>query len=189
MSTGRKRRASKAQMLLRLTEVWRVRLDGASIIDVAEYVAEKEQEDGSPWKLAEGEPPLSRRQIERFVQRVDEMIAVSTRERRRQSLAKRLSRREHMYGKAMNAGDVRTALAVEIDMAKLRGLYPEEKHRVKVKGGPAVLNIIETVVGREAKAPATLDHITEVVVTADGNTHPPAAGNTSAPGPTGIPPL
>jgi hypothetical protein len=121
--SNRRPKASKATVLLRLTEIWRIRLDGASIIDVAEYVAEQEQTDGSPWKLAEGETPLSRRQIERYVQRADQAIAASTRERRRQTLVKHLARREHMYARAMNAGDVRTALAVADSEAKLRGLF------------------------------------------------------------------
>src|SRR5262249_13567558 len=112
MSGSRKRRASKAQMLLRRTEIWRIRRDRASVVDVAEYVGEQEQAGASPWQLSEGEAPLSRRQIERIVQRVDAMIAVSTKERRRQSLVKQLARREHMYAKAMNAGDIRAALAV-----------------------------------------------------------------------------
>ena len=49
-----------------------------------------------------------------------------------------------MYGAAMNAGDVRTALAVLQDEAKLRGLYPAEKHRLNVKGRvKADLTIVE----------------------------------------------
>src|SRR5262245_61001101 len=36
-------RASKAQVLLRLTEIVRIRLDGAKLWDVQEYVREQEQ--------------------------------------------------------------------------------------------------------------------------------------------------
>ena len=58
-----KRQASKAKVLLRLTELWRIRLDGAGILDVTEYVREQEQTEGSPWKLEAGQKPLSRRTV------------------------------------------------------------------------------------------------------------------------------
>jgi hypothetical protein len=159
--SGRKPKASKATVLLRLTEIWRIRLDGASIIDAAEYVAEQEQLDGSPWKLPEGETPLSRRQIERYVQRADEAIAASTRERRRQALVKRLARREHLYAKAVNAGDVRTALAVEIDIARLRDLYPPQRKQLTGKDGaplipPDPLRISEVIVTTRQEADAAI---------------------------------
>ena len=46
---------TKAQVEARVTEIVRIRLDGAEIWDVREYVREKEQEGGSPWQLAEGQ--------------------------------------------------------------------------------------------------------------------------------------
>ena len=131
---GRKAKASKATVELRLREVLRIRLDGAGIWDVTEYVAEQEATEGSPWKLAEDEKPLSRRQIERYVQRADRLIAESTRESRKRSVRRHLARRERMYGAAMNAGDVRTALAVLQDEAQLRGLYPPKTMKVKGAG-------------------------------------------------------
>src|SRR5262249_35511614 len=124
------------QVLLRLTEIGRVRLEGASVSpEVREYVAEQERKEGSPWHLGEGERPLSRRQIERIVQRVDAMIAESTRESRKRSLARHLARREALYAKAVNAGDVRAALAVLDSEAKLRNLFPAAKHEIAGKNG------------------------------------------------------
>jgi hypothetical protein len=67
MSRPRKKpKASRAAVLLRVTEVLRIRLDGAAEWDVSEYVREQEQADGSPWKLARGQKPLSDRQIRRL---------------------------------------------------------------------------------------------------------------------------
>jgi hypothetical protein len=134
-----KAKASKAQMMLRTVEVLRIRLDGAKLWDVSEYVREQEQTDGSPWKLAEGEKPLTERQIARYVQRADAMIALSTRESRKRSLARHLARREALYAKAANAGDVNTALAVLRDDAKLRGLYPPAKAVVTGKDGTPLI--------------------------------------------------
>jgi hypothetical protein len=111
----------------------RIRLDGAKEWDVSEYVREQEQTDGSPWNLAEDETPLSERQIRRYIEKADRLIDESTRESRKRALRRHLARREAMYAKAMNAGDIRTALAVAQDEAKLRGLYPAEKLTIKGK--------------------------------------------------------
>src|SRR5262245_2122580 len=120
MKGKKKPKASNTTALLRVLEVVRIRLDGAKLWDVSEYVREQEQTAGSPWKLAKGDKPLSERQIARYVRRADDTIAASTRERRRQALVKNLARREHLYAKAVSAGDLRTALAVLQDEARLR---------------------------------------------------------------------
>jgi hypothetical protein len=158
MKGKKKPKASKATVLLRLLEIVRIRLDGAKLWDVSEYVREQEQTDGSPWKLADGDKPLSERQIARYVRRADDTIAVSTRERRRQSLVKQLARRDHMYAKAMNAGDVRTALAVAQDEAKLRNLYPPKRTELTGKGGgPLRYDHVPTDAERLAALAALLD--------------------------------
>jgi hypothetical protein len=118
-----KSKASRAQTLLRVTEIVRIRLDGAKEWDVSEYVREQEQTDGSPWKLDEDETSLSDRQIRRYIEKADRLIDESTRESWKKSLRRHLARREAMYAKAMNAGDIRTALAVADSEAKLRGLF------------------------------------------------------------------
>ena len=126
-------RASKAQVLLRVTEVYRMRLAGAKLLDVQEYVREAEQKDGTPWTLAEGEKPLSEAQICVYIKRADEAIEASTKESRKQSLVKNLARREHLFALAVNAGDVRTALAVADSEAKLRGLFDTPARAAKIK--------------------------------------------------------
>src|SRR4051812_14133276 len=120
MKGKKKPKASKATVALRLLEIVRIRLTGAKLWDVCEYVREEENKDGSPWKPADGDKGLSDSQIARYVQRADDTIAASTKERRRQSLVKHLARRDDLYGKAVNAGDLRTALAIADSEAKLR---------------------------------------------------------------------
>jgi hypothetical protein len=123
MKGKKKPKASKATVLLRVTEVYRIRLAGAKLLDVQEYVREQEQTDGSAWKLADGDKPLSEAQICVYIKRADDAIAASTKESRKRSLVKNLARREDLYAKAVNAGDIRTALAVADSEAKLRGLF------------------------------------------------------------------
>ena len=141
----KKAKASKAAVLLRITEVLRIRLDGAAEWDVSEYVREQEQTDGSAWKPRRGEKPLSDRQIRRYIERADALIAASTKESRKRSLVKHLARREAMYAKAMNAGDVRTALAVAQDEAKLRNLYPPKRTELTGKDGRPLEAVVTTV--------------------------------------------
>ena len=97
--------------------------------------------------------------------------------------------RRTLYAHALGAGDFRTALAILQDEAKLEALYPVEEHKVKFKGAPLVLTIVEQVIGREARPPAELDNITEEVVTAHDSAQPtPAANDPPAPGPADVPP-
>ena len=51
------------------------------------------------------------------------------------SLALAIKRRHDQYQKAMLAGDIRTALAVDSDRCKLEGLYPKEKSIHRHTGG------------------------------------------------------
>ena len=59
---------------MRVTEVYRIRLAGAKLLDVQEYVREQEQTDGSAWKLADGDKPLSEAQICVYIRRADEAL-------------------------------------------------------------------------------------------------------------------
>jgi hypothetical protein len=118
---------TKATMELRTTEILRIRLDGAEIWDVREYVREQEQTEGSPWKLAEGQKPLSDSQLWRYIARADKLAADTCRASRKKLLRRSLARRRNIYAKAMSAGDYRTALAAVRDEAELLGLYPPKK--------------------------------------------------------------
>jgi hypothetical protein len=115
-------KANKALVAKRVEDLLRIRLDGAQHWDVCEYVREKQAEPASCWFVAEGETPLSDSQIRRYLQRADEMI-YATHERSRKRLFRRhLAQRRHLYARAVTTGDLRTALAVLQDEAKLTGL-------------------------------------------------------------------
>jgi hypothetical protein len=120
-------KASKATVQKRVEELLRIRLDGAELWDIREYVREKEAEGGSPWHLADGEKPLSDSQLYRYLQRVDSQIAESCRTSRKKLLRRHQAQRRNLYAKAVSAGDYRAALAVLRDEAELQGLYPPRK--------------------------------------------------------------
>lgn len=116
-------KATKAQLQARVEEVLAIRLDGAEFWHVREYAREKEQEEGSAWKLAEGQKPLSDGQLWRYIGQADKMMAESCRASRKRLLRRHLAQRRNLYAKAVSQGDVRSALACIADEARLLGLY------------------------------------------------------------------
>jgi hypothetical protein len=118
-----KPRPTKAQVLQRVGEILRIRLDGAEFWDVREYVREKEKEEGSAWHLAEGQTPLSDSQLWRYIARADKEVTASCRASRKKLLRRHLAQRRNLYAKAVSQGDIRAALACARDEAQLQGLY------------------------------------------------------------------
>ncbi|HEX5272170.1 MAG TPA: hypothetical protein VFW33_16855 [Gemmataceae bacterium] len=117
-------RATNPIHQLRVEDVLQIRLDGARHWDVRRYVAEKEAAGEQPWKVEEGGKPLSERQIRRYIDRADEMIADSCRSSRKRLMRNHVAYRHNLYARAVNKGDERTALAVLDSLAKLQGLFP-----------------------------------------------------------------
>jgi len=115
-----KRKAEAAEVALRVDEVLVIRLDGAQYHDVVQYAAEK------GWDLKE-------RQLREYIARADELLVERLEKKRKRTIAMHLARRETLYGRAVNAADYRTALAILIDDAKLRGLYPEREMKELLK--------------------------------------------------------
>ena len=54
-------------------------MEGAMLHDLRKYVREKEQEEGSPWRLPEGAQPLSDSQIWRYTAAADKLMAQNLR--------------------------------------------------------------------------------------------------------------
>jgi hypothetical protein len=127
MADGKKPKPTKATVARRVEEVLRIRLDGAEFWDVREYAREKEKEPGSAWELTPDGKPLSDGQLWRYIGRADRMIAESCRASRKKLLRRHLAQRRNLYAKAVSQGDVRAALAVLTDEAKLIGLYAPVK--------------------------------------------------------------
>jgi hypothetical protein len=121
---------SKATVLQRTEEVLRIRLDGAELWDVREYVREQEAEEGSAWHLAEGANPLSDSQLWRYMARADKLIAESCRASRKKLIRRHLAQRRSLYGKAVLQGDIKAALAVLRDEAQLLDLYPSAEAKL-----------------------------------------------------------
>ncbi|HVK12876.1 MAG TPA: hypothetical protein VM597_29255 [Gemmataceae bacterium] len=114
---------TKAQVRARVEELLRIRLDGAELWDISEYVGQKAAEPGSVWAGCK----LGRSQIYLYMRKVDALIAESTRGDRDKTIADHLAKRRNLYAKAVSSGDFRTALSVLRDEAELLALYPDPK--------------------------------------------------------------
>jgi hypothetical protein len=115
----------------RIEEILRIRLDGAEFWDVCEYVREKCNEKRPPWEC---EKCLSDAQIYRYVARADKLIGESCRSSRKRLLRRHLAQRRNLYAKALNTGDIRTALSVLTDEARMLNLYDTFPDRKAPKG-------------------------------------------------------
>jgi hypothetical protein len=130
--------ASKATITQRIHDVLRIRLDGAEAWDIRQYVTEKQAAGEAPWTLEEGAAPLKERQIRRYVEQADRMIAESCRSDRKKLLRNHLAQRRNLYARAVQAGDTRSALSVLMDLAALQDLYPAKKVALGAAKGAAV---------------------------------------------------
>lgn len=151
-------------MLLRTEEVLRIRLDGAEFWDVREYVREQERADGSPWKLGPRQKPFADSTLWWYIAQADRLARKSVAQSARKAVRNHLAKRRNLYGKAMVSGDLRTALGVLQDEARLLGLYPAVKAEVKTTA-TASLRIVEEIVDGE-----------------------PDPNDSAAPGAAGVPP-
>jgi hypothetical protein len=124
-------KASKATVQARVEDILRVLLDGAQPWDVRQYVSEKEAAGEEPWQLADGDAPLSERQIRRYAARAETLIAQSCRTARKKLLRRHLAQRRALFARAVSQGDVRAALAVADSEAKLLDLFPRPEDELR----------------------------------------------------------
>lgn len=137
-----KERADRELTRKRVEQVLEIRLDGADWWDVRDFVREEEAKPGSLWYVADGGNPLSDSQVRRYILKADEIIAASAEKDRAKLIGRHLAQRRRLYARAVQAGDLRTALAVLRDEAQLLALYPnpEDEARKAIEAMRSELN-------------------------------------------------
>jgi hypothetical protein len=143
-------------MEARVADILRIRLDGAESWDCRAYVSQKQLAGEAPWKLADGANPLCDRQIYRYIEQADALIQSSCLTSRKKLLRNHLAQRRSLFARAVQAGDVKAALAVLQDLARLQDLYPAAKVAAKIEG-----TLKETI------------RVVEQIEIFDGDNHPP----------------
>jgi hypothetical protein len=109
-------KSTRAEVLKRVEEVFKLRLGGAEFVDVLQYASAPEQN----WQV-------SPRQIWNYIAAADRLVQERFDAKAEHLLARHMLQRRQLYAHAMGAGDFRTALAVLQDEAKLECLYPPTK--------------------------------------------------------------
>lgn len=115
-------RSTNDELASRIEAVTRYRLAGASLADLRQIASE------SGWQVSE-------RQLRRYVEQSDEVLASHVEKRRDRLLNLSIGRRELLYAKSVELGDYRTASAILKDLDTLLDLYPAAKHQHSGPGG------------------------------------------------------
>jgi hypothetical protein len=113
-------KATKAIIAKRVEEVLQIRLAGGGFPEILQYAAEH------GWEVKE-------RQLWEYIRRSAELLAQTLEKDRGERLLLHLAQRRLLYNKAMEVGDLRTALSVLKDSADLQDLYPAAKVKVDTK--------------------------------------------------------
>jgi hypothetical protein len=142
----------------RVTDIFRIRLDGADWRDLREFVRAKEAEPGSAWFLEGDATAMSDAQIRRYAQKADNEILQLGKADRKRDRRRHIAQRKSLYARAVVTGDLRTALAVLQDEATLLALYPDKRVRSGDGKGGEVVTTIETIL-----PPEVADEIEDVV--------------------------
>lgn len=120
-------RATDEQSRRRVEELLRIRLDGAELYDIREYVREKAEAKDPVW----GDNLLSDSQLYRLLRKADSQITRACQEERSKLLRLHLAKRRSLYARAVNVGDLRAALAALRDEAVLLDLYPRPEDELR----------------------------------------------------------
>ena len=131
---------------LRVDDILLVRMQGGSPNDIRQFVAEREAAGKDHWAIPEGSEGISERTLWRYIARSEELMEEMCKETREQMLLRHRALRRFQYAKADAQGDVRAAIAVLADEAKLEGLYAPSKVALTNPAGDAPASFtIETV--------------------------------------------
>jgi hypothetical protein len=107
-------KATKAEITKRVKEVLDLIVAGAEPYEIVQYSSE------NGWGVGE-------RQIRKYVTKAYEAIAAATEKDRERLINRHIAQRRNLYARALNLGDLRTALAAAKDEAELLDLYVPKK--------------------------------------------------------------
>jgi hypothetical protein len=118
----------------RVEEIYQIRLRGALWADIRQHASDK------GWGVSD-------RQLRRYVEQSDELIAEAAEPDRRKLLNRAVAQREVVYAHCMAVADYSTARAVLADRDKLLGLYPAERHEHTGKDGAPMELVVKRIGG------------------------------------------
>jgi hypothetical protein len=120
-------RASDAKIAQRVAVILQLKLDGAEPWNIRDFVSAKEQAGEPPWTMDADQKPLSDSTIRRYIAAADERICEESLSQEKTAMHRHLCQRRGLYARALEAGELGTALAVLRDLALLADLYPSAR--------------------------------------------------------------
>lgn len=144
----RKAKATRLQKQARLEEILRIRLEGAELWDIREYVSERSKEPDSPWVVNEGLEPLTDSALRAYIAEADKLARSTVNGKRETIIRDHLAKRKALYAKAVTANDYRTALVILKDECELRGLYELELHKEQERQAKKLADLERLLTGK-----------------------------------------
>lgn len=135
-------RRAEAEIARRVEDIFGLVVDGQPMRVIRQFVAES-----CDWDAPE-------RTMWRYKKRATDLIVVRSAEVCETVLATAVNRLERLYGRALQRGDLRTALAVQQEIARLHGLNAPTKTELTGAGGAPLI-------AAEADMAARFDELVE----------------------------
>jgi hypothetical protein len=107
----------------RIEDAITIRLAGGGLEELRQTASVSRASNAGAWS----DGPLTDRQLRRYLEWANLLIADIQRDRLWQQVARSLARREDLYRRAIVAGDLLLALEIDRDALKLLGLYPDQR--------------------------------------------------------------
>jgi hypothetical protein len=139
----RRKRATEAEIALRVEEVLHARLNGAEAHDLRALAREK------GWNVSD-------RQLWRYVTAADRLIAKHFEKDRDRLFRRHVFQRRALYARVLQDGDYRTGLAILKDEAELHGLYPAKRTELSGPHGGPLQTVSATVEMTESERAAAI---------------------------------
>ena len=118
-----------ATIQARVDELLAIHLDGANVIDMRHFVAEKVAAGEPPWRVPDDGQAVDAKTLAGYVaeaEKARDKVTGRT-EGNAKDMKAHLAKRRNLYAKAVSQGDVRAALSCLRDEATLLGLYDKKK--------------------------------------------------------------
>lgn len=111
-------RPTKAEIEVKVTEIFKLLIAGVQRHDIRRYVAEKVK-----WEVPE-------RTLDRYLSRATELIRASAAFDRNTELGRAISRLHDLYSRSYRVQDFKTCLTIQRELNELLGLYAPKRMEV-----------------------------------------------------------
>lgn len=134
------RKATQAEVERRVSIIYELMLKGYSRPQIHQYVSKRksipvlESPDPDYWDpTVEPSWDIETRAIDEYMARARELMRAHSQTIRDEAMGRTLERREDLYKEAREHMDLKTALAIDQDTARLLDLYPEQKTKISIE--------------------------------------------------------